>query len=140
MVLFRITENEPSKMHNVRPYVYSRPWWDLKIVLKGCYILLHDWPARREDYFPITGSTVYPLAFCSTRWVEDKSVADRLIILWPNMIKIFEFWNGFCKSKQPKCKSYLNVKDKITDKLYVAKLHFFICSWSDGALLNLFSG
>ena len=25
MVLFRITENEPSKMHNVRPYVYSRP-------------------------------------------------------------------------------------------------------------------
>ena len=26
MVLFRITENEPSKMRNVRPYVYSRPW------------------------------------------------------------------------------------------------------------------
>ena len=25
MVLFRITENEPSKMHNVRPYVYSSP-------------------------------------------------------------------------------------------------------------------
>ena len=29
MVLFRITENEPSKMHNVRPYVYSRPWLDM---------------------------------------------------------------------------------------------------------------
>ena len=28
MVLFRITENEPSKMH-VRPYVYSRPWLEL---------------------------------------------------------------------------------------------------------------
>ena len=25
MVLFHITENEPSKMHNVRPYVYSSP-------------------------------------------------------------------------------------------------------------------
>ena len=25
MVLFRITENEPSKMH-VRPYVSCRPW------------------------------------------------------------------------------------------------------------------
>ena len=25
MVLFRITENKPSKMHNVRSYVYSRP-------------------------------------------------------------------------------------------------------------------
>ena len=29
MVLFRITENEPSKMHNVRPYVCSRPWYTL---------------------------------------------------------------------------------------------------------------
>ena len=29
MVLFRITENEPSKMHNVRPYVYSRPCYNL---------------------------------------------------------------------------------------------------------------
>ena len=26
MVLFRTSENEPSKMHNVRPYVYSMPW------------------------------------------------------------------------------------------------------------------
>ena len=32
MVLFRITENEPSKMHNVRQYVYSRPW--LLVVLQ----------------------------------------------------------------------------------------------------------
>ena len=30
MVLFRITENEPSKMHNVRPYVYSRPCSNLE--------------------------------------------------------------------------------------------------------------
>ena len=29
MVLFRITENEPSKMLNVRPYVYSRPWFNV---------------------------------------------------------------------------------------------------------------
>ena len=28
LYLFRITENEPYKMHNLRPYVYSRPWFD----------------------------------------------------------------------------------------------------------------
>ena len=44
MVLFRITENEPSKMHNVRPYVYSRPWC---ILIRNVYpyskrILLFD--------------------------------------------------------------------------------------------------
>ena len=32
MVLFRITENEPSKMHNVRLYVYSRPWFDMNYI------------------------------------------------------------------------------------------------------------
>ena len=32
MVLFRITENEPSKMHNVRPYVYSRPCVNLPAI------------------------------------------------------------------------------------------------------------
>ena len=39
MVLFRITENEPSKMHNVRPYVYSRPW--NSIVYKYLGITIH---------------------------------------------------------------------------------------------------
>ena len=32
MVLFRITENEPSKMH-VRPYVYSRPWYTISLLI-----------------------------------------------------------------------------------------------------------
>ena len=37
MVLFRITENEPSKMHNVRPYVYSRPWYKhSKLIVLYC--------------------------------------------------------------------------------------------------------
>ena len=37
MVLFRITENEPSKMHNVRPYVYSRPCPALHILFLFLY-------------------------------------------------------------------------------------------------------
>ena len=38
MVLFRITENETSKMHNVRPYVYSRPWVKLLFYTKDIRI------------------------------------------------------------------------------------------------------
>ena len=30
-----ITESEPSKMHNVRPYVYSRPWVTLRMLSSG---------------------------------------------------------------------------------------------------------
>ena len=94
-------------------------------VSKGSHRILAATPARREDYFNITGSTTYPLPFCSTRWIEDKPVAERLIDVWRNILKIFDFWEGLVKSKQPKSKSYDNVKAHINDKLIVAKLHFF---------------
>ena len=42
MVLFRITENEPSKMHDVRPYVYSRPWYHIVSLYFRCSMcILH---------------------------------------------------------------------------------------------------
>ena len=47
--------------------------WGLKKVLKAAYYILHDSPARRDDYNSISGSTVYPLNFCATRWVLDGS-------------------------------------------------------------------
>ena len=41
--------------------------WDLKHILKGAYQILHDSPARREDYECVIGSKIYPFSFCSTR-------------------------------------------------------------------------
>ena len=87
--------------------------------------MLHDSPARREDYFNLTGSDGYPLQFCGTRWVEDKKVAEKLVKLWPNMIKLFDFWETLAKSKRPDSKSFHNVKKGINDPLTVAKLCFF---------------
>ena len=43
--------------------------WELKKTLKGAYRILHDTPARREDYESVTGSKIYPFSFCSTRLV-----------------------------------------------------------------------
>ena len=60
-----------------------------------------------------------------TRWVEDKVVAEKLIKLWPNMVKLFEFWSSLCKSRQPSSKSYENTKKGIEDPLIIPKLHFF---------------
>ena len=34
------------------------------------------------------------------------------------MLKIYDFWESFAKSRRPKCKSYTN--------LIIAKLHFFV--------------
>ena len=41
--------------------------WNLKALLKGSFQILHDTPARREDYEKVTGSNKYPILFCATR-------------------------------------------------------------------------
>ena len=46
--------------------------WDIQKTLKGSYQILHDTPARREDYETVTNSNLYPKNFCATRWVENK--------------------------------------------------------------------
>ena len=40
--------------------------WSIKKILRGAYIVLHDSPARREDYQEINGSDTFPLNFCAT--------------------------------------------------------------------------
>ena len=99
--------------------------WNLKGVMKAAFTILHDSPARREDYESVTGSQTYPLPFCATRWVEDKPVADRLIEIWSCIKQLVNFWNGLVKSKQPSSKSFEVIKSSVRDELLVAKLGFF---------------
>ena len=77
--------------------------WRIKLTLKGVYQLFHDSPARREDYEIVTGSTTYPFAICSTRWVESMKVANREISVWPNIQEMVSFWGKLPQSKRPKC-------------------------------------
>ena len=45
---------------------------NLKKLLKGAHRILRDTPARREDYFNLTGCSKFLLPFVATRWVEGK--------------------------------------------------------------------
>ena len=47
-----------------------------------------------------------------------------LLEIWPESVKIFEYWLRLPKSKQTKSKSFEAVKDAIDDVLYPAKLSF----------------
>ena len=40
--------------------------WKIKQTLKGAFYVLHDTPARQEDYNAVTKSTTFPLYFCAT--------------------------------------------------------------------------
>lgn len=62
---------------------------EIKKFLKGYDQILHDSPVRRADHITITNN--FPLVFCSTRWIEDGAVADRLQEIWP---EIFNHWNN----------------------------------------------
>lgn len=41
--------------------------WKLKKILKGCFTIFYNTPARRDDYIGVTGSTRFSLFFFSTR-------------------------------------------------------------------------
>jgi len=42
--------------------------WNLKATMKGSFEIFKDSPARREDFISITGSTIFHLQFCPTRF------------------------------------------------------------------------
>ena len=93
--------------------------WMLKGILKGAFYLLHDSPARHADYTSITDGITFLLYFCDTRWVEDKRVNDRLVEIFPNIVKFIDYYGGLTPSKRPTCKSYENIKNVVNDVLTV---------------------
>ena len=41
--------------------------WNIKKILRSAFYILHDSPARREDYESVTGCSKNPLNFCATK-------------------------------------------------------------------------
>lgn len=60
--------------------------WQEDKLLKALYTLLHNVPARRQDYETVTKSTVFPLSFCGYRWLENLPVVERAIKVWPSVL------------------------------------------------------
>ena len=112
-------------IHGAFKHAFEKTSWEMKGILKGSFVILHDTPARRADYTTVTNSDLFPLFFCATRWVEDREPADRLYEIWPNMVKIVNFWLGLTKKKQPSGKSFDFVNDATKDVLTRSKLAFF---------------
>ena len=73
--------------------------WNVAKRLKALWTLFRDTPARRDDYVEYTGSNVFPLQFCATRWIEDEPVALQAVEIWENVEKIVRYWESLPKSK-----------------------------------------
>ena len=63
--------------------------------------------------------------FCPTRWVEDRSVAERADEVWDSVVKVIKHWESLSRLQCPKNKSYKTLVKHYTDLLMPAKFKFF---------------
>ena len=59
--------------------------WHIDNLLRSLWYLFSDAPAKKEDFLKVSTSKKFPLQFCVTRWLEDVAVAERAILIWPDM-------------------------------------------------------
>ncbi len=59
-------------------------------VPRALHTIFHNVPARREDFCNLTKSKIFALPFCGHRWVENLPVAERALVIWPDMMKYVE--------------------------------------------------
>lgn len=97
--------------------------WGIIQFLRALYNLFKDVPARRGDYTAKTKSDIFPLKFCSIRWLENVAVANRALVMLSNLKKYVELSKE--SKKEPTCKSYFTVKEALKDNLLSVKLTFF---------------
>lgn len=99
--------------------------WNLNKFLYDIFNLFKNSPARRADFKHLTGSYNFPLKFCSVRWVENVSVAQRALDILPQL-RIF-IQKAEAKKIEPDTKTYISVKEMLKcQELLEAKLGFFI--------------
>ena len=98
--------------------------WQVDKLLKAIHTLLHNVPARREDYVKTTKSTLFPLAFCGHRWLENLPVVERALGIWSSLL----VYTNAVKTKQlphPGTASFDVIEHAQKDPLTVPKLQFF---------------
>ena len=103
-----------------------KPGWEIGKILKALYKIFNESPARRDVYLHEGTSEVFPMKFCSTRWIEDQPVADRALEVWSSVVSTVKHWQSLSKSKRPKNnKSYDTLVEHHQDLFIPAKFHFF---------------
>ena len=75
-------------------------------------------------------STLFPLKFCSHRWVENVIVAERAAQIWPQVNQFVGAAKAGAVSK-PKNKSFKAVADSVNNPLFIPQLQAFIAMAKD---------
>ena len=114
------------QLHNAFLESTKATEWNLEGTLEALRSFFKDCPARREDFVKCTGSSIFPLKFCSTQLVDNVRVVKRAIEVWPN-VRVYVKAVQEKKYPNPKNKSFGTIKDGFRDPLVIAKLQFYLC-------------
>ncbi|XP_063731263.1 uncharacterized protein LOC134858940 isoform X2 [Eleginops maclovinus] len=93
-------------------------------ILRALHTLLHNVPARREDYEKTTRSTRFPLAWCGHRWLVNLPVVIRALDIWSSMLV---YTNAVRRKELPNpgTGSFAVIEEAQKDPLTLPKLQFF---------------
>lgn len=111
-------------LHNAFRAGSSAAGWDVEHSLLCLYWLFHDAPARHEDFMNATGCTVLMLKFCKHRWLENVTVSQRALKLWPHILNYIKMVQKGDLPK-PKIKSFETILTCSKDPLFTLKLMIF---------------
>ncbi|XP_063731298.1 uncharacterized protein LOC134858964 isoform X3 [Eleginops maclovinus] len=98
--------------------------WQVDKILRALHTLLHNVPARREDYEKTTRSTRFPLAWCGHRWLVNLPVVIRALDIWSSMLV---YTNAVRRKELPNpgTGSFAVIEEAQKDPLTLPKLQFF---------------
>lgn len=110
-------------VHNAfKTAVKKNDWQETINFLISSYRLFKNHPVRRGAYILHTGSSVFPLKFCSHRWLENRDVLLRMIDILPFLQKYVDA----VKKEPPQSYYFENVKEMLKDKFLEARLIFLL--------------
>lgn len=100
--------------------------WNLDGILRAMFRIWKDSPARRADFVEINDSEIFPLQFCSTRWIENVKCVQRAL-------HVFENVKTYCQEVKPKpdIVSFTTVEKAMQDDWTRTRLEFFKAVASD---------
>lgn len=95
--------------------------WNVNQILTAAYYAFTDSPARRSAYTNMTCSSIFPLTFCRTRWVEYSKVGTRFLEQFVHVKTFIEKYRNSNPSNSLKI-----LKTSIEDPFLIAKVTFFV--------------
>ena len=94
--------------------------------IRAAFFEFQQSPARRSAFTTVTKSTVFPMQFVGTRWLENGPVASHLIEMLPQLKKFIEAVESK-KVSITKSKSYTVLSTDMKNmKVLNARLQFFV--------------